>query len=228
MGKPIGYRDDPDAVSMHTTPEGAYRDDLTDDVPDISSAPPPDYNDAALDETVNEEPHSGNNGNEHAYFTSTGTTAPESHFESTSYHIFAKRTRIANEVIPVQDKRSDADPDFLNSWVRSMAERPPSPYIHIMGSHRETKRGREKSGTADITDFRILVSLQNYLYPNFLQYGPNESKLVTAENGEKTNRGTILKKRAPGVKGNIEVGNTKPELNEWCHRYCANSKSTRV
>lgn len=132
-------------------------------------------------------------------------------------------------MIPLPDKRSDADPGFLESWVKLMALLPPSPYIHIVGTHKETKRDKDgKSSREDVTDFRIMVSLQNYLWPNFNPNGPNEINLKTSESGEKTYRGTLLKKHTPVVKGDIEVGHAKPDLKEWCYCYCAKATGTKV
>ncbi|CAH0027608.1 unnamed protein product [Clonostachys rhizophaga] len=226
MGRPTpatgSYRDDPDAVSLRTEPGDAY----VDDVPEIASAPPAyveatGEGDALIDGF---DDGAGPGG----LILKNGTTPAESHQEGTSSHIFAKRTRITNEVNSLQDDRSDGDPEFLERWVRHMASKAPSPYIHITGNHRETKRDMNgKSKTETVEDFRILVSLQNYLWPNFNPRGEQVMNFDTVDNGESTFRGTVFKKRAPGSKGNIEVGTDKPSLEEWCHRYCAKAKSTR-
>ncbi|RSL77750.1 hypothetical protein CEP51_008788 [Fusarium floridanum] len=226
--KKSGFRDDPDALSMHTTNgEAAYTDAVDDD----DAAPPYTPFDSG---TIRPPPPTGpqfrnpdGDDEEIPYFT--GVTEPESHFAFTSYRIGNKRTRIGNEVIHLQDQRSDADPQFLETWINMMSALPPSPYIHIVGTHKETKRDKDgKKRREDVTDFRIMVSLRNYLWPNFNPDGPNEMKLLTAEGGKKTYRGTILKKRAPGAKGDIEVGHAKPTLKEWYHRYCANGTGTKV
>ncbi|KAM5349575.1 hypothetical protein ACJ41O_006080 [Fusarium nematophilum] len=213
-----GFRDDPDALSLHTTAGVTYTDDVADDAT-------VDGDTAGL--AVDAEARNANHLDDERYHN--GISPPESHITRTSRRIGDKRTRIANEVIPLQDKRSDTDPGFLESWVKYMATLPPSPYIHIVGTHKETKRDKDgKSKREEVTDFRIMVSLQNYLWPNFDPNGPNEMSLTTAESGEKTYRGTVLKERAPGVKGDIEVGHAKPDLKEWCHRYCAKATATRV
>ncbi|KAL6352596.1 hypothetical protein LRP88_13062 [Fusarium phalaenopsidis] len=226
--KSSGFRDDPDALSMHTTDGEAYTDAVAEDATD-DAAPPytPVDNSAIRPPPTAPQVRNPDAEDEDLYWT--GVTEPESHFAFTSYRIGNKRTRIGNEVIHLQDKRSDADPQFLGSWIKLMARLPPSPYIHIVGTHKETKRDKDgKKSREDVTDFRIMVSLRNYLWPNFNPDGPNEMKLLTAEGGEKTYRGTVLKKRAPGVKGDIEVGHAKPALKEWCHRYCANATGTKV
>ncbi|KAF5566880.1 hypothetical protein FPHYL_3570 [Fusarium phyllophilum] len=232
MGSPPSpkpYRDDPDAVSLHTTAGEPSYAHVEDDVLNGDDAPPPAYHDtptlesstptmAGIDSTEIEEE-----------LLQTGVTQPESHIAFASNRIGQKRTRIGNEVNAVRDPRSDADPAFLEKWVRTMARFPPSPYINITGTHKETKRDSDgKSKREEVTDFRIMVNLQNYLYPNFIVNTLGNSTLKTVESGEKTYRGTVLKKRQDGVKGDIEVGHAKPTLKEWCHRYCAKAAGTKV
>jgi hypothetical protein len=235
MGKPPSpsprpYQDDPDALSLHTTVgEPSYADPADEDVPDTGDALLPSYDDA-----ITTTPNTG------AHYTlsaelnfegefHTGVTTPESHYAYTSKRIGQKRTTIGNEVVDVQDTRSDADPAFLEEWIRLMAKYPPSPYIHITGTHRETKRDNDgKSKREEVTDFRIMINMQNYLWPNFIPGVFTSTKLETIEPGQKTYRGTVLKKRQKGTQGDIEVGHHKPTLKEWCHRYCAKATGTKV
>ncbi|KAM0492330.1 hypothetical protein ACHAP8_010017 [Fusarium lateritium] len=237
MGKPPSpsprpYQDDPDALSMHTTMgESSYVDPIDEDIPDTEDPLLPSYNDAITEDTHMNTP---------AHFTEaavlnfegefyTGVTTPEGHFSYTSKRIGKKRTTIGNEVVDVQDARSDADPQFLQEWVTMMAKYPPTPYIHITGTHQETKRDNDgKSKRQEVTDFRIMVNMQNYLWPNFVPGNYTSTKLETAEPGQKTYRGTVLKKRQKGSKGDIEVGQDKPSLKEWCHRYCAKATGTKI
>ncbi|KAM0546502.1 hypothetical protein ACHAPJ_010862 [Fusarium lateritium] len=227
-----GYRDDPDALSLHTTPGDAFTENIVDEGLDTAGPPPPAYHDATANNDMGRmiiPPQVTNDTvlEEDNYYT--GVSLPETHIAYESRRIGSKRTRIGNEVIPLQDKRSDHDPEFLESWIRIMSRYPPSPYINIVGTHRQTKRDKDgKSSSEEVTDFRIMVNLQNYLWPNFIPNALGSMSLVTAESGEKTYRGTVLKKRAPGAKGDIEVGHDKPDLKEWCHRYCAKATSTRV
>ncbi|KAF4451250.1 hypothetical protein F53441_5752 [Fusarium austroafricanum] len=239
MGNPDSakpYRDeDPDAVSLHTTvgePSYAHVDE---DVLDLDGAAPPAYGDTETTTSAMETPTSTAtpaipfNDNFDAEEWQTGTTIPETHIAFASNRIGQKRTRIGNEVISLQEPRSDADPQFLEGWIRRMASLPPSPYINITGTHQETRRDKDgKSKREEVTDFRIMVNMQNYLWPNFVQGAPGSSTLSTVESGEKTYRGTVLKKRQDGVKGDIEVGHAKPTLKEWCHRYCAKANGTKV
>lgn len=210
---------------MHTTDGDTYTDAVDED-----DAPPtyaPVDNDAIRPPPTAPQARNPYIDDQELYHT--GVSEPETHFARTSYRIGNKRTSIGNEVIQLQDKRSDADPVFLETWIKMMAVLAPSPYIHIVGTHKETKRDKDgKKSREDVTDFRIMVSMRNYLWPNFNPNGPNEMKLLTVEGGEKTYRGTVLKQRAPGAKGDIEVGHAKPTLKEWYHRYCAKATGTKV
>ncbi|KAG5807282.1 hypothetical protein H9Q74_007964 [Fusarium xylarioides] len=232
MGSPPSpkpYRDDPDAVSLHTTAGEPSYAHVEDDVPNGDDAPPPAYNDTPTLESSTPTMAGIDRADVEEELLQTGVTRPESHIAFASNRIGQKRTRIGNEVNAVRDPRSDADPAFLEKWVRTMARFPPSPYINIAGTHKETKRDSDgKSKREEVTDFRIMVNLQNYLYPNFIVNSLGNSTLKTVESGEKTYRGTVLKKRQDGVKGDIEVGHAKPTLKEWCHRYCAKAAGTKV
>ncbi|KAM0355105.1 hypothetical protein ACHAPU_000964 [Fusarium lateritium] len=230
---PRPFKDDPDALSMHTTAGESSFDapQYVDHDLDNADAPPPAYHDAATTESESESapilPRQTNVPLSGEYLT--GVSRPECHFAATSKLIGQKRTTIGNEVLSLQDSRSDADPEFLEQWVRIMARYPPSPYVHITGTHHETRQEKDgKSKTEEITDFRIMISLQNYLWPNFIRGLTSSTKFETCESAEKTYRGTVFKKRQDGLNGAIEVGHTKPTLKEWCHRYCAKATGAKV
>jgi hypothetical protein len=97
-----------------------------------------------------------------------------------------------------------------------------------MGTHKETVRRGDKKETHHVTDFRVVLNLQRYLWKDFDNSRFASMTLVTVDNGVKTHRGTILKCRAPGAKQDIEVGAPKPTLTEWCHRYCASPRMLRM
>ncbi|CAH0031650.1 unnamed protein product [Clonostachys rhizophaga] len=226
MGRPI-----PPGNEAHADPNTPGQDTgLDDPYPDALVAPPA-YEEVALldhDSSIRANRRHDAENSRMPLFLLTGTTSRDLHNLKGRY---LGRTSIACEVNDVQDERSDSDPDFLKQWVEYMAARPPAPYIHVIGRHNETRRYKvsdddeDKESTEEITDFRILISMQNYVCPDS---GPNGMELITVENDEKTYRGTALKWRAPRTKPDLEVNHTKPGLNEWCHRYCASSSGVRV
>jgi hypothetical protein len=215
MGKvaptPPAYRDDPDAVSLHTTP-----DDYTyDDAPEISGLPP-SYTDSEVG-------------------SSAPLVAPPIH------HVLPPSTRtnhdsptykngvpVVCETQNIQDPQLDSDPVALEAVIRSHADIAPTPYIYIMGTHKETIKRGDKKETQHITDFRIVVNLQRYLHKNFDSSNTESRHLYTIENGVKAHRGSSFKCRAPGAKQDIEVGTPAPTLTEWCHRYCASPRMLRI
>jgi hypothetical protein len=211
MGKaaPPAYRDDPDAVSLHTTPD----DYSYDDAPEFSGLPP-------------------------SYTDSEASTAPIS---APIRHVPPPSTRtnhdnpafkngkpVVCETETIMDSKLDNDPDALEQRICHAGNDMPTPYIYIMGTHKETVKRGDKKETHHVTDFRIVVNIQRYINPvHGTSYIPSVA-ITTVENGEKTHRGTILKCRAPGAKQDIEVGTPKPTLKEWCHRYCASPRMLRI
>lgn len=214
MGKaapPPEYRDDPDAVSLHTTP-----DDYTyDDAPEISDLPglPPTYADSeagvAPRPTIRHVPPPTSRTNHNSPSFRNG----KPQVCSTSTYM---------------DARYDSDPVFLESALRTFASSAPVPFIYIMGTHKETTKRGDKKETHDITDFRIVLNISSYLHPNFATSDTSSMTLVPVSNGTKTHRGTILKTRAPGAKQDIELSTPTPTLTEWCHRFCASTSPLRT
>lgn len=212
---PAQYRDDPDAVSLHTTPE----DYTYDDAPEITGLPP-SYADSQGDSAD----------------LPTAATAPIRHIPPPSgrrdhnndmYTIKNGKPQV-NETQTLMDPRYDTDPVYLEEGIRQFALEAPTPLVYIVGTHRETVKRGDKKERKDVMDFRIVLNLRSYLRPNYDPSNTSSMNLVTVENGEKTHRGSFMKQRAPGFKQDIEVGTPRPELNEWCHRYCASPRMLRI
>lgn len=204
------FRDDPDAVSLRTTPH----DYDYQDAPDISGLPPP-YTDSEADSSPAIVPI------RHVPPPTTRTDHNNPSFRNGKPCIY--------ETVDYMDPRYDTDPVFLEEAIRTCAQTAPVPLIYIMGTHRETVKKGDKKETNEVTDFRIVINIGHYLHSNFDLNNASSMALVTVENGEKTHRGTITKVRAPGAKQDIEVGgDQKPSLTEWCHRYCASPSMLRI
>lgn len=208
MGKakptPAPYRDDPDAVSLHTTPD----DYEYDDAPDAGL--PPSYADSQGPSSV-------------------ADTAPViHHITPTSRRTDHSRwvsLKAGKPCVPetqtMSDPRLDTDPVALEAAVRELASEAPYPLVYLLGTHRETTKRGDKTETKDVTDFRIVIDLQHHIRTANLS-------IRTVGNGEKTYRGSITKCRATGHKQDIEIGGREPVLREWCHRYCASPRMLRV
>jgi hypothetical protein len=130
------------------------------------------------------------------------------------------------------DARYDSDPEYLEQGVLNFVKVPPNPLIYILGTHKESAHNHtnNKRETKEVTDFRLVLNLQEYLWQGRWEGEAQTPMLLsTASNGEKTYRGSFRKTRAPGAKQDIEVGGeAAPTLREWCHRYCASSSLLRV
>lgn len=205
------YRDDPDAVSLHTTP-----DDYTyDDAPEITGLPP-SYADSEGESATAAAP------------LIRHIPPPSSRTDHNSQVTIARGKPQVCETQTLMDARYDTDPVYLEEGIRSFAKEAPIPLVYIMGTHKETVRRGDKKETKHITDFRLVLNMQRCLRRGFDDHDTSQMSLVTVENGEKTHRGTFIKKRAPGFKQDIEIGTPKPELKEWCHLFCASSSILRI
>lgn len=202
------YRDDPDAVSMHTTP-----DDYTyDDAPEISGLPP-SYADSEIENSssasaplIRHVPPPT---------TKTNHNSPK----------FKKGEPVVHETSTLMNAELDSDPVRFEKAIRDLAELPPTPYVYIMGTHKETVQRGDKKETHHVTDFRIVINMQNYIYNDEHSH---PTAISTPYDHEKTHRGTIVKCRGPKAKQDIEVGDDQPSLIEWCHRYCASPRMLRI
>ncbi|KAF1932621.1 uncharacterized protein M421DRAFT_416240 [Didymella exigua CBS 183.55] len=204
---PPEYRDDPDAVSLHTTPD----DYNYDDAPELNE--PPSYADSEADAASRPLIH-------HAPPPTTRTDHNSPSFRNGKPQACTTSTYM--------DARFDNDPAFLEDALRSFASTAPVPLICIMGTHKDTTKRGDKKENHFVTDFRIVLNISSYLHPNFAATDASAMRLVTALDGEKTHRGTVLKKRAPGFKQDIEAGTQAPTLTEWCHRFCASTSALRI
>jgi hypothetical protein len=205
-----GYRDDPDAVSLHTTPDDYAYDDASE-----ASGLPPSYADSESEST-------------------TAITAPIIRHVTPSttrtdhnHPSFKHGNPVVEETVNLMDSQLDSDPLKLEEVILASAKTLPTPYIYIMGTHKETIKRGDKQETKHITDFRIVLNMQHYLTQGYPGRNPFFS-LHTPDNGEKTHRGSVMKCRAPGAEQDIEVGAPKPTLTEWCHRYCASPRLLRI
>lgn len=216
MGKPSPPKITPDAdsVSLQSQPSRPYYDD---DAPELSISEqhddlPPLYDEATELSTGQNAPLLA----ESAVGSGITTLQPFRRDEHITYHL---------------DGDLDSDPELLEKHVRAWALVPPRPFVCIKGHHREQRSNRDgKRESKDIIDFDVKVELTPYFFPN-ARASQSNSELRTAENSEKTKRGTIFRKRA-NVKGNsgrIELGMAeKPSLTEWCHMYCASHSGLKV
>ncbi|KAL2168687.1 hypothetical protein VTG60DRAFT_6970 [Thermothelomyces hinnuleus] len=219
MGKPstsslpgiAGSSSDVDAVSLHTQPGERVYDD---DVPELQPADlPPPYSDI--------EPGTADNQ------PVLPTIAHPSYIlvdlaEKDLYTVDAN-TGAESFMCEILDN----DPVLLERQIKLSAAKPPRPSVRIRGTHSQTVRENGKSERKTVTDFDVVVELTPYLFSD----APRDKswrRLRTVENTEKTRRGTIFPKRAPGVKRDIEISNPKPTLAEWCHRYCASHAGVKA
>jgi hypothetical protein len=201
---PPSYRDDPanaDAVSLHTTP---------DDVPDLLSHDEPSIgtDTLAVPPAYSDDPNSSQDAiTTNGFVEDSGKEVANSN--NISYRIY---------------KHLDS-PDMMEEIVAQWARVAPIKLIQVVGTHTETRKDSNgKESKTQVTDFDVKMRLTEYLFTH-----PGRSawaQLRTAQNEDKTYRGTVFKGRMPKPKHISDeervVELPQPSLKEWCHLYCAN------
>jgi hypothetical protein len=220
MGKPAppSYTDDPDAVSMHTTP-----DDY-----EYAEPPPeglPSYNDseaAASSSTAAQE--------DGAQITRTSLVEPYDVIEYPSGPKggnlpYSKPTNKSAVTIRMDERLTDPHElyTYITGYMRGVA---PHPIVRIQGWHNETVRRKDKKEQERVTDFDVSFSFQQYLSKAFDPYFWDER---TIEDGDSAHRGGWRKTKAPGYKQGVQLTDEPQRtLQDWCEDYCASPSKLKV
>lgn len=129
MGKPTrpteSYRDDPDALSLHTTPD----DYNYDDAPELSGLPP-SYDDSASSSAaplINPGPYERHHGHHLRLYQPDTTLAPYKRMDHETTQFLTMGKPQVHETVDLMHSVSDADPEFLEQGVRMFANEPPNP-----------------------------------------------------------------------------------------------------
>ncbi|CAK1358757.1 hypothetical protein CB0940_02261 [Cercospora beticola] len=207
---PSSYRDDPEAVSLHTTrSDYEYNDDL----PEL-----PSYHDSVA------APANSPSAPIDAYRSISQPTLHRPGQNASSSHAVSIGCETS-----IRMEESLMDPaslqDYITNYLRNV---PPRPLIRIQGSHwQHTAHANNKKKEKErVYDFDIVFSLQPFLPEpgngNFCQ-------AYTVENGDQAYRGSFRKMRAKGYKQDIEVGEEeKPTLTAWCEEFCSSKSWLKI
>lgn len=130
------------------------------------------------------------------------------------------------------DRRLDTDPIFLADQLRHLALLPPRPFVHVRGTHTETRRKSDnKTEQHRVVDFDIQVELTDLLYADVAAGVPQRRQMVTAANMDKVRRGTVWATRASGFGGKghaaVDDGPGSDLLDDWCRHYCSTAKGLK-
>ena len=107
-----------------------------------------------------------------------------------------------------------SDPKACLSFVKDQTHTLPVPLVRMIGMHTETRQRDKKEEKVQVMDFDISISLQR-----FLVYEWRRSTVV--DNAQKAYRGGVFRSMDPRIKAHPEAAHTTPQLEEWCHRFCA-------
>ncbi|KAK3071678.1 hypothetical protein LTR53_008218 [Teratosphaeriaceae sp. CCFEE 6253] len=231
---PPQYRDDPDAVSLHTTPS----DYAYDDVPDL-----PSYSDSEAAATSS----NSRTAAENTTLVDTYAAIPEA--SPSGWRMRSTQSPVVTgaETTIRMDARL-ADPKELHNYLTNcLSLLPPQIQVRLRGWHSESVHRNNKRETDTVVDFDMAFSLADYL-PS----GPHEPgwQSYLAVDSDSAYRGGWRKTRPPGRKQDIEIGGEQPltfeidgeehlvalnqgylDLMRWIREYCdspATLKSFRL
>jgi hypothetical protein len=219
MGKPTQqpYKDDPDAVSMHTTP-----DDYEYAEPSASTDDLPSYNDSEAAASSSTIP-------QHITSATAQAPPPEPYnviANPTSPHVnYSKPTNTGAVTIRMDERLTDPVEleRYISDYMRAM---PPRPIVRIHGWHNETVRRKDKKEQERVTDFDITFSFQQYLSRPYDELFWEEH---TVQDGEDAHRGSWRKTKAPGFKPGVVLSDEPTRtLKDWCEDFCASPSKLKV
>lgn len=224
MGKPtttqIPYKDDPDAVSMHTTPDDydyAEAQPSADSLPSYTDSEAAASSSTAFTTAMNErrrrieliEPYevlaypSGSNG------------------------WFGRNNLNSKGEVTIRMDSRLTDPEELYKYIIDyLRVVPPCPTVRIYGYHFETVHRKDKKEKEKVCDFDITMSFQPYLSPPFASDWWSDT---VVDAGDKAYRGHWRQTRAPHYKPGIQLHDLPTNtLKDWCEEYCASPSKLKV
>ena len=215
MGKPTppSYKDDPDAVSMHTTPDDyEYAEPPPEDLPSYSQA-------AASSSTAAQEDG-----------TQTTRTPLVEPYDVIEYPKggnlpYSKPTNKGAVTIRMDERLTDPHElyTYITGYMRGIA---PHPIVRIQGWHNETVRRKDKKEQERVVDFDVSFSFQQYLSKAYDPFFWDER---TVEDGDSAHRGGWRKTKDPGYKPGVQLTDEPQRtLQDWCEDYCASPSRLKV
>jgi hypothetical protein len=214
------YRDDPDALSLHTTPDDEFIDDIAG-----SSGTERLLSYSESENIASAERENATRAGRVARFTDDYSIIQLEGWRTESNG----KKGSTLEVSARMDPRL-SNPDELYQYVNGYLQwLQPKPVICVSGYHWHTVYNKDKKEKKRVTDFDITLSLRPYLVT---PGSSGESKwrlprVVT--NGEQAFRGGWRKTRALGSTQDLEVGGlVEKDLRTWVDEFCGNEAALKV
>ncbi|KAH8652715.1 hypothetical protein BGZ60DRAFT_387661 [Tricladium varicosporioides] len=105
----------------------------------------------------------------------------------------------------------------LEAMIQQQAKAPPPYFVHIHGSHTETRRNNNKETKDKVVDFDFSINLTEYIVPpgQFTRNTPPPIELLP--DNVRGFRGAIF----PSLNPNVADVEAQEALTSWCQRYVA-------
>jgi len=220
MGKPTppSYSDDPDAVSMHTTPDGY-------EYAEPSSEGLPSYHDSEAAASSSASAQEDGVQNAHTPLIEPYDVLEYPSGPKRGNLPYTKPTNKGAVTIRMDERLTDPHElyTYIVDYMRGMA---PRPIVQIRGWHSETVRRKDKKEQERVVDFDVSFSLQQYLRK---AYDPHFWSERTVEDRESAHRGSWRKTKAPGYRSGVQLSDEPQRtLQDWCEDYCASPSRLKV
>ncbi|KAK7512637.1 uncharacterized protein IWZ02DRAFT_462213 [Phyllosticta citriasiana] len=210
MGRPVPppvFRDDPDAVSMHTTRSNYEYDDT----PQIGDQLPAYFD------------HEGSVSKSNIPGQGRVSQLPEDEYSviecGNTQYAFGKPVNTKAVTFRIDERLRD--PSCLFKYISDvLTVLPPKPLVHVHGYHWQTMRKGNKKEKKQVVDFDIKLNMQSYLGEPTNEW----CKPRTVSSTEKALRGGFRKTVAKDPNGDLEVGDLRQDLFEWCKEYCNSNR----
>lgn len=105
----------------------------------------------------------------------------------------------------------------LETMITAQAKAPPPYYVHIHGSHTETRRNNNKETKDKVVDFNFSINLTQYIVPPGHFTGNSAPPIELLPDNVRGFRGTIF----PSLNPNVADVEAQDALTSWCERYVA-------
>jgi len=228
---PPNYRDDPDAVSLHTTSaDYEYDGAILPSYSDLDNG----HEAGSSHSNVHSSPSNGGalsapSINVNQYQSITPPSGKRGPWQWRTQTPWTTKAGIGCETSMRMNEQLMISNELYN-YVSVLRLLPVKPMLNIHGWHNETRRKDNKTESERVTDFDIHFNLQKFM--NLKPAAPWWTTHIV-ENGTSAYRGGFRKSKARSATKVIDVESAvsdvaTPSLQAWCDEFCKSKATLRV